>query len=138
VTDISIATTFHVIACPNCAALFAIPDEAHDAYRRTGNDFCCPNRHTMSYRDSTEAKLRQTKDALARERADNDQLRAAREAAERRASAAKGQVTKIKNRVGRGVCPCCNRTFADLTRHMATKHPDFVPQVKKDAQGLTG
>lgn len=26
-----------------------------------------------------------------------------------------------------GACPCCNRTFADMARHMKTKHPDFDP-----------
>jgi hypothetical protein len=23
------------------------------------------------------------------------------------------------------VCPCCNRSFQNLRRHMATKHPEF-------------
>lgn len=38
----------------------------------------------------------------------------------------KGVVSKIKKRIGRGVCPCCNRTFADLQRHMQTKHPEVA------------
>ena len=32
-------------------------------------------------------------------------------------------LTRVKNRVSRGVCPNCNRTFKDLARHMASKHP---------------
>jgi hypothetical protein len=24
------------------------------------------------------------------------------------------------------VCPCCNRTFSNLQRHMAHKHPQFA------------
>lgn len=33
---------------------------------------------------------------------------------------------------GAGVCPCCNRTFSQLSRHMQSKHPDvpFVPAAK--------
>lgn len=33
--------------------------------------------------------------------------------------------TRIKNRVKNGVCPCCNRTFENLARHMQAKHSDF-------------
>tara|TARA_Y100000310_G_scaffold338946_1_gene430083 strand:- start:1163 stop:1354 length:192 start_codon:yes stop_codon:yes gene_type:complete len=56
-----------------------------------------------------------------------------RDAAEKTASTYKGQVTKLKNRAKAGVCPCCNRTFQNLSRHMETKHPDFgeVIQIKK-------
>ncbi len=38
----------------------------------------------------------------------------------------KGVVAKIKNRVGRGVCPCCNRHFTNLERHMKSKHPEMA------------
>lgn len=30
-------------------------------------------------------------------------------------------------RVHNGVCPCCNRTFKQLARHMSIKHPDYKP-----------
>lgn len=36
--------------------------------------------------------------------------------------------TRTKNRIAKGVCPCCSRTFLDLQRHMQTKHPDFTKQ----------
>lgn len=42
------------------------------------------------------------------------------------ASYARGQLTKLKRRVSNGVCPCCNRSFADLHRHMTEKHPDYL------------
>lgn len=29
---------------------------------------------------------------------------------------------------GHGVCPCCNRTFSDLQRHMASKHKGFAAE----------
>ncbi len=35
-------------------------------------------------------------------------------------------MTKVKKRAANGVCPCCNRTFSDLARHMKAKHPDFA------------
>lgn len=36
----------------------------------------------------------------------------------------KGALRKVKIRVGRGVCPCCNRSFENLRRHMESKHPE--------------
>lgn len=37
----------------------------------------------------------------------------------------------IKKRVQGGACPCCNRHFVQLERHMATKHPEIVGLPKK-------
>lgn len=42
-------------------------------------------------------------------------------------AATKGQLTKVRKRASAGICPCCNRSFVQLARHMATKHPDFTP-----------
>lgn len=52
---------------------------------------------------------------------------------ERRLSATQGVVTRIKNRVGKGVCPCCNRYFANVHRHMANQHPEFAAEQKGGA-----
>ena len=49
-----------------------------------------------------------------------------------RANGYKGHATRISKRVKNGVCICCNRTFADLARHMATKHPTFTPMAVDD------
>jgi len=38
--------------------------------------------------------------------------------------AIRGELTKLKKRVTNGVCPCCHRSFQNLRRHMATKHPN--------------
>jgi hypothetical protein len=43
-------------------------------------------------------------------------------------AATKGHVTRKKRqleRVASGVCPCCNRSFVNLRRHMKTQHPEF-------------
>jgi len=34
--------------------------------------------------------------------------------------------TRIKNRIANGVCPCCQRTFQNLGRHMKSQHPNYV------------
>lgn len=45
---------------------------------------------------------------------------------EKSLSAKKGQLTKLKKRVANGACPCCNRHFSDLYRHIQSQHPDYV------------
>ena len=45
--------------------------------------------------------------------------------AETRAAAAKAREHRLKRRVAAGTCPCCQRTVAQLARHMQTKHPDY-------------
>jgi hypothetical protein len=135
-TQIHVTTTFTVLDCCKCGTLFAVPDQVDEELIRTGRQFYCPNGHSQSYTESTEEKLRKAEDALARERARSDQLKADRDAADRRASAARGQVTKIRNRVARGVCPCCNRTFADLAAHMLTKHPDYAPEASEQDETI--
>ena len=46
--------------------------------------------------------------------------------------AAKGkQLTRLQKRIHAGVCPCCNRTFTNVARHMKTKHPNVVSLPQK-------
>lgn len=39
-----------------------------------------------------------------------------------------GALAKTKKRAAKGVCPVagCKRHFADVERHIASKHPDYV------------
>lgn len=122
--------------CYRCKCDIWIPDELHDAAQHGRNkvEFFCGYGHGQVFAEgeTEEQKLRRERDRLTQRLAEKDdeitRQRDLREAAERRTAAARGQVTKIKNRVGHGVCPCCNRTFSDLARHMATKHADYAQQ----------
>lgn len=51
-----------------------------------------------------------------------------RNAAQRALRATKGRLTKTKKRIANGVCPCCNRHFVNLERHMTGKHPDYTKE----------
>jgi hypothetical protein len=55
--------------------------------------------------------------------------------AKRSAAAFKGQVTRLKGRAKAGFCPCCNRSFSQLERHMASKHPNFSPEAQEKKNG---
>jgi len=82
---------------------------------------CGDKRHwpQKSKEEKLKAELASTKDQL-------ETVRYQRDRNERRRRAEKAAKTRIKNRVSNGVCPCCNRTFANLARHMANKHPDYA------------
>lgn len=122
--------------CYKCKCQIWIPDELNSAalHDRGVIPFYCAYGHKQFYieGESEADKLRRERDRLTQRLAQKDdeigRQREMREAAERRASAARGQVTKIRNRVGHGVCPCCNRTFENLARHMAHQHPTFAAE----------
>ncbi len=110
---------FDTMRCGECEVHFALEREHRNQLIRTGDDFYCPNGHCRVFRESENAQLkRQLK--VAKNNRDFEMRRA--DTAERRARAARGQVTKIKNRVTAGVCISCKRNFANLRQHMATKH----------------
>lgn len=118
--------------CARCKCEMFLPDALYEAAKRSPKiSFYCAYGHEQHFpAGETEAeKLRRERDRLAQRIAEKDdeirRQRELKEAAERRAAAARGQVTKIRNRVGAGVCPCCSRTFSQLARHMAAKHPEF-------------
>lgn len=135
------ATWFETIAhgrmwletCVRCSTPFMMSEAVHATAtaRREGFTFYCPNGHEQHYvtGETQLDKMRRERDRLAQQVAQrDDEIRAQREhreAAERRASAARGQVTRLRNRAAAGTCPCCNRTFANMTRHMASQHPGF-------------
>jgi hypothetical protein len=124
--------------CCACGMPFAMPKDVRDellehssASELPTKSFYCPAGHQQHYTGPTrEQRLRAEKEALeqrlqwARESDERNRQRALR--AERSAAALRGVVTRTKSRVGKGVCPCCNRTFTALQRHMATQHPEYV------------
>jgi hypothetical protein len=115
--------------CGECGIEFHVPAHFYKERQETGRGWFCPNGHSRVFREKESDKLRRERDRLAQQIAEkNDEIkrqREMREAAERKASAARGQVTKMRNRVGNGVCPCCTRSFTNLQRHMETQHPEF-------------
>lgn len=92
-------------------------DSEFYTYRlRDHQSFYCPNGHAQIFTaesdvDTANRLLVEEKARHARTLARENEERLCKEKAER----------KLK-RVQRGVCPECNRTFANLARHMDCKH----------------
>jgi hypothetical protein len=123
--------------CCNCGVLFAMTKDFKDeklkvSQRHNRRTFYCPNGHSQFYTGETEERSSSAEPRSSRKRSSaNSRMRQrarGRKHETHRANGYKGHATRISKRVKHGVCICCNRTFADLAAHMATKHPQFTPQ----------
>lgn len=129
---LNLTTSYTVLTCclEGCGITFAVPDHWYEMRRSDHTSWSCPNGHRQHFNGESEAE-RLRREAVAKQaridqlKADADYQRAQRAAVERRLQATRGVVTRIKRRVGNGVCPCCNRTFRQLAAHMETKHPSY-------------
>lgn len=124
-------TTFEIETCCNCHVQFAIPTELHNRRLRDHRDFWCPNGHGQRFTGETEEqRLRKQLERAERRAANaNEDARVERAeclATKRQLAATKGQLTKTRKRIAHGVCPCCQRTFQNVARHMASQHPEAV------------
>jgi hypothetical protein len=122
-----VTTKLYVLECARCGVVYGIPDDLDNRARANRDiSFYCPNGHTQHYPGLTaeEKANRRAKEAEARATALRDQL----QAAERSKAAIKGHLTRARKRGGAGVCPVegCRRHFAQVERHIASKHPGFL------------
>lgn len=115
--------------CYQCGVTFAMPED-FKRYRLADQEtFYCPNGHGQCYAGKTDAqKLREAKQQLERAATRERALRDQADASERSNRALKGVITRTKNRVANGVCPCCHRTFPDLADHMKDQHPNYATE----------
>jgi len=105
-----------------CGIKLAVPDNLlRNAKDKSSQAIYCPLGHEFYFSESFEKKLQ-------REREQHQATRDLLSAEERSHSATKGQLTKTKKRVAKGVCPCCKRHFTNVERHMASKHPEYAPE----------
>lgn len=124
-----ITETFRVISCYTCGVRFGIDGAL---YKRvvtdaTGSVYCPACGKLTCWRESEDQKrLKDLQKKLEWEASEVARQKQLRETAEASLRATRGIVTKLKNRVGAGVCPCCNRTFKQLAAHMENMHPNFL------------
>lgn len=125
-----------VITCGVCGIPFALPTALNErGHKHPADDpntvyFWCPAGHQLRYDGRSETVVLEERLEHSRDRAGRLAHRA--EQAEASAKAHRGAATRARNerdkakaRIAKGVCPCCNRHFKDVERHMATRHPDY-------------
>jgi hypothetical protein len=123
-SNVSVFVTLESVTCYLCGVAFGMPSGLRAKRLEDSKTFYCPNGHGQHYTETEATRLRRQLELKTNE-ADRQRERAERK--ERQLIAAKGRITRAKNRVAAGVCPVneCHRHFNNLGRHMATKHPDF-------------
>lgn len=130
-TTLTNRTTFVIQECCVCNVQFAMTQDMDKRRLADHKAFFCPSGHSQSYTGKTEAqKQKERADKLSNQvdaaRARSEYWRNKQERTARSRSAIKGQLTKAKKRVAGGACPCCNRTFVDLAKHMNGQHPTYA------------
>lgn len=132
-TTITYSTTLQTLSCGVCEIPFAMPASMHRLRVRDGEWFWCPNGHKIHYFEDENTKLRkqlEQEQLTAKRRLErNRELAQEVDHQRKRVQGYQGQLARTKKRIGKGVCPCCNRHFANVERHMATQHPQFAEQV---------
>ena len=106
-----------------CGVRHAIPSELARQASHNGHAVFCPLGHEWVVSETEAETLRKKlEEQQRRTQAARDLLHAE----ERSHAATRGHLTRQKRRTAAGVCPCCNRTFQQLARHMKGQHPDYV------------
>lgn len=114
-----------------CSVEHAVPRSLYELAQRDHKQAVfCPLGHQWVAAGETEADKQRRR----AERAEQDKARveeqlaqacSERDAAERSRARVAGDLKRHKIRASNGICPCCNRQFADMARHMKSKHPTY-------------
>jgi len=125
--------TLSVIRCATCGVAFGITSDFERRRRNDHEGFCCPSGHSNVFSGKSESEklkdqLREKDESLAYSLSRINNLHTQITEKNHQIRAHKAAKTKILNRVKNGVCPCCNRTFADLQNHFKTVHPELLTE----------
>jgi hypothetical protein len=128
--------TLETDTCCTCGVVFAMPDFMLAQVRKTGATFYCPNGHSLVYNggkskaEKEAERLREMLEQANRSKTAlverNNELHKEKQKVEIQLKRTKTIAKKTMTRIHAGVCPCCERTFQNLARHMATKHKDVA------------
>lgn len=130
-TQVNFTAELVSITCGSCGGIYAIAARYYQEKYQKGGYWHCPYCQCgwgfgTSEIDRIKAQLATKEREIEQERKRKEWAEQEARVTERRRRALKGQITKVKKRIGHGVCPCCNRSFENLRRHMATKHPTYA------------
>lgn len=130
--------TLTVINCGECGGIYAINERYRQGQEQVGGSWHCPYcecgwgyaHNSENERLKRDLQLKEAE--LTRQLQRLDQTKAALRETESRRRAEKGAKTKLKKRAASGICPCCNRYFVEVHKHMLSQHPEFVDEAKAE------
>lgn len=118
-------TTFQIETCISCGVRFGLTDDYAKERQRDHKNFSCPNGHLQHWPQKTPHELEIERLKADLERESQARIRQA-ERATRLENDLMDQAKEMKRQRRRhhaGTCPHCNRSFANMARHIAKQHP---------------
>lgn len=104
-----------------CGLTFAVSGTWVERRQEDHSFWYCPNGHNQHFPGESDKERYKRLYEREQERARIERVEALHQ--KRCAVSARGQVTRVKNRIKNGVCPFCRRTFQNVKRHIQGQHP---------------
>ncbi len=120
-----LVTADYMGECFTCGVPMWVPGNRARACREEGKGWHCCNGHSQIFKETDVTRLEKQ---LANEKQRREWAEKNAQTARHAEAIARGKLKATKERIGNGVCPCCNRSFTNLRRHMASKHPGFAKE----------
>ena len=117
---VSILTTMEFLTCSVCGIRFAAPGFWLSKRRDDHEIFYCPSGHSQYFPAKSQAEIA-ISDRNKVQAKLNEALHA-QVVLEKKLNEEKAKLARLETRISHGICPCCNRSFKDLERHMKLKH----------------
>lgn len=119
------------LQCASCQMTWAIPADFMKIRRRDHAMFYCPAGHSNVYPQQSDiekarADLAQARQNEAMHEEEKASLRNQLQMAVNTANELRKASRRTAKRISNGTCPDCNRTFANVARHMVSKHRKMV------------
>jgi phage/plasmid primase-like uncharacterized protein len=119
---LAVQITLTEINCGACGGTYAISERYRLHREQKAGFWHCPYcQTTWGY---AKGDLQRTQEELAAERTRHQGTIARLNERTAELEKAEKAAKRIRKRVQAGLCTCCNRTFQNLARHMASKHAD--------------
>jgi len=116
-TDVALETE----ECCACGVTFAMPAGLRRKFASNGGTFYCPVGHAQHYTEpDVEVLKRKLRQANQRASDLESQLNGALD----NLAENKKELRRARRRANVGLCPYCRRHFANVERHIHTKHPE--------------
>jgi len=119
-----VLVTLAKFTCGQCGGTYAISEKYRkEKWEKNGNWNCPYCQCNWGYFGKTQ--LEKANERTERAEREANTQRALKHDALNSVRSHKAAKTRLKNRIKNGVCPCCKRTFTNVSRHMKCKHPDY-------------
>ncbi len=136
VTTLEKTVTLKIMECGTCGVAFAMPQTIYETASKEGGWFYCPLGHCRGWKkQDAKNAADELRDEIAKLQSNiaykNNQIESQKrevESQKQQIISAKRAKTKLENRIKNGVCPCCQRSFVNVQKHIATKHPEFTKE----------